>query len=270
MNEDISILYIDDDELAIDYFRTVLEERYKKIITASSGIDGVNKFFETLPDIVIVDIIMPDINGIDVAVKIKEKYKDTEIIAVSSSDSSKNLMGAINAGIRNFILKPVSADKIYKIIEELKEDIKIKRELKEYRKKLEDTVEIRTNRFQRISEKLILEMEERENIEKKYSIIMEILEQNPFGVIVTDGKFNIEYMNKKAVSLAEKEHKVFTGRKIYEVFKDIDTSEIEEKVNKESVLKKEKYIVSKIKGNGNFLDLYQIIIREQIKEEKKK
>jgi YesN/AraC family two-component response regulator len=261
LNEDISILYIDDDELAIDYFRTVLEERYKKIITASSGIDGVNKFFETLPDIVIVDIIMPDINGIDVAVKIKEKYKDTEIIAVSSSDSSKNLMGAINAGIRNFILKPISADKIYKIIEELSENIKIKRELKEYRQKLEETVEIRTNRFQRISEKLITEIEERENIEKKYSIIMEILEQSPFGVVVTDEKFNIEYINKKAVSLAENEYKEYTGKKIETVFSYIDKNEIEENLKKENIFKNEKNIISKIKGNGNFLDLYQIIIR---------
>lgn len=260
MNEDISILYIDDDELAIDYFKTVMEDRDEKIITALSGIDGVNKFFENLPDIVIVDIIMPDINGIDVAVKIKEKYKDTEIIAVSSSDSSKNLMGAINAGIRNFILKPISADKIYTIIEDVSENIKIKRELREHRKKLEDTVEIRTNRFQKISEKLINQIEEKENIEKKYSVIMEIMEQTPIGIIVTDENFNIEYMNNKALNSVEKKFKEYSNKKINTLFSDIKESEIEEKLKKEPILKSEKYIISKIKGNGNFKNLYQIII----------
>lgn len=204
LNEDISILYIDDDELMLDYFKTILAVKVGKIITATSGTEGVNKFFENLPDIVIVDIIMPDINGIEVAVKIKEKYKETEIIAVSSSDSSKNLIGAINAGIRNFILKPVSADKIYEVIEELSKNIRIKRELKEYKEKLEGLVEIRTDRLQRTSEKLLEKIDEKESIEKRYSVMIEIIEQSPFGIVITDDKFNIEYINNRVLTEQKK------------------------------------------------------------------
>lgn len=261
MKEEISILYIDDDVLSIDYFKTLLEEKYSKVITANSGFEGVNKFFENIPDIVIVDIIMPDIDGIEVAVKIKEKYRDTEIIAVSSSDYSKNLLGAINAGIRNFILKPVMAEKIYSVLDDIVENIKIKRELKEYRKKLEETVELRTGKFQRVSEKLISEIEERENIENRYSITMGIMEQSPIGIIVTDNEHNIEYINQKAMGLFEEEGKKIQGRKIETVIKDIDMREIEMKIKKCGIFNNEKYIASVVKGNGNFKELYQIIIK---------
>lgn len=261
MKEEISILYIDDDVLLIDYFKTLLEGKYSKVITATSGFEGVNKFFENTPDIVIVDIIMPDIDGVEVAVKIKEKYRDTEIIAVSSSDSSKNLLRAINAGIRNFILKPVMAEKLYSILDDIVENIKIKRELKEYREKLEETVELRTGKFQRISEKLISEIEERESLEKRYFITMGIMEQSPIGIIVTDTEYNIEYVNQKALSFFERDGKKIHGRKIETVFNDIDMKEAEMKIKKCGIFNNEKYIVSIVKGNGNFKDLYQIIIK---------
>ena len=260
MKEKVKILYIDDDELSLDYFKTVLSDKFGEITTASSGMEGVNKFFENLPDIVIVDIIMPDINGVEVAVKIKEKYSDVQIVAVSSSDSSENLMGAINAGIRNFILKPVSAEKIYKIIDNIIEEIKIRREVSEYRKKLEETVEIRTSRFQRISEKLINEMEERGNIEKKYSVIMEIMEQSPIGQIVTDLGFNIEYINKKAAENIVSEYKDLAGRKLNTVLLDLDTDKMEEKIRKDRVYRSDKYVAERVKGKGNFDDLYQIMM----------
>lgn len=232
---DISVLYIDDDEMALEYFKVIAGNSVEKITTAQSGVKGIEEFYNENPDIVIVDIVMPDIDGVEVAQKIKSKFPETEIAAVSSTSLPEYLIGAINAGIRNFILKPLTKEKLCGIFEEVSQRVEMKKELQQYKDKLENLVNIRTERLQRANEKLILERESKKRIEKRAELFSNAIENMDMPIIITDRNFYIEYANKKACILKGKND--IEGDNLFMLFPELDRKIVEEHIRtKESFL----------------------------------
>lgn len=244
---DLSVLYIDDDDLAIEYFELISSKLVKKIFTANSGAEGIEIFLNEKPDVVIVDIIMPDITGIEVAAKIKSKFSGVEIIGVSSSNAPDNLISAINAGIRNFMLKPLTREKINAVLEESFERVKLNRELGEYREKLENLVEIRTDRLQRANEKLISERELKNRAQKKLEFFYEIFENSDTAMAIFDSKGVVLHANRRAHEKLNKDN--LEGEVLFELFPKINKYEYEQKLLKEGKFFYENIKFEKFKGN---------------------
>jgi two-component system chemotaxis response regulator CheY len=78
-----SVLVIDDEAGVRDSIRLVLGRAGFKVTTADNGLAGVESFFQQPPDVVIVDIIMPLSNGIEVIKKIRETYPGARILAIT-------------------------------------------------------------------------------------------------------------------------------------------------------------------------------------------
>lgn len=109
------ILIVDDEELILIGWKYALESAGYNVRTALNGISAVGITQREKPDIVITDLIMPKMNGIEVCRKIKEMSPETEVVLVSGhpEETRKLQKDFINAGGRDLLLrKPLSTDEI--------------------------------------------------------------------------------------------------------------------------------------------------------------
>ena len=77
---------------------------------ASEGFDAIEKYEELQPDLMVLGLIFPRIDGIEVLRQIKKKYPESKIIICSSISREKNVVEALRHGAGNFIVKPFQAD----------------------------------------------------------------------------------------------------------------------------------------------------------------
>jgi CheY-like chemotaxis protein len=112
--EPLSILVIDDDPDVRDFITSALEEQGYGVSHASDGEDGVKRFEQIRPDLVIVDFIMPGLSGADVARKIRATVADQPILFVSGySETDAVKRTAPDAPL---LTKPFRADALHKAV----------------------------------------------------------------------------------------------------------------------------------------------------------
>ncbi|HHW46748.1 MAG TPA: response regulator [Clostridiales bacterium] len=100
---------------------TLKKNGYEDIIEASNGEEAVEKFVEERPDLVVMDITMPIMNGLESLKKLKEIDKDVKVIMCSAMGQENMVLEALKLGAKDFIVKPFKADRIMKTISSLLE-----------------------------------------------------------------------------------------------------------------------------------------------------
>ena len=107
----MKILVIDDDSAMTDLLEILLEPISVEVITANSGLDGITKAKGSEPDIVILDLMMPDVDGWQICKEIRES-SSVPILILSALDSPGLIAEALNAGADDYIIKPVDHKKL--------------------------------------------------------------------------------------------------------------------------------------------------------------
>jgi len=102
-----SILVIDDDPLIRRTLSSHLHNRGFEVVLAESGEEGFQKFEENFPELVILDNRLPDVSGIDVLKKIKEKHPKAYIIIMTAYDDMKTTVEAVKLGAFEYLVKPL-------------------------------------------------------------------------------------------------------------------------------------------------------------------
>jgi len=110
--ENVKVLYVEDDELAREEVADFLDFEVGSLEVASDGEEGLEKFKTFKPDIVITDINMPKMNGLDMAKSIKKISPKTPIIVTSAYSDSDFIIKAIEIGISRYVLKPIDVDEL--------------------------------------------------------------------------------------------------------------------------------------------------------------
>lgn len=104
----LSLLYIDDDsnirQNAIEYF----SRRFKLVFEATNGLDGYRMYEKYKPDIIITDIKMPYMNGLELSKKIRSVDKKTPIIILSAYTDTSLLLQAIEYQLVKYLIKPLN------------------------------------------------------------------------------------------------------------------------------------------------------------------
>jgi len=102
-----SILVVDDERSNIKVLNTILNPDYT-ILAASDGPDAIEVAEEFLPDLILLDIIMPDMDGYEVLTKLKntEKTKDIPVIFITGLDSNDDKAKGMTLGASDYISKP--------------------------------------------------------------------------------------------------------------------------------------------------------------------
>lgn len=106
------ILLVEDNEDNILLFRFMLEETGYEVIEAVDGISGVEMALKEKPDLVIMDIQLPDIDGMEATRRIRASESDTEvpIVALTSCAMAGDREKALAAGCTGYIEKPIDPD----------------------------------------------------------------------------------------------------------------------------------------------------------------
>jgi len=125
MNKDnISILYVEDETNIREMLTRFLQRFCKELYVAKDGQEGLELYKEHHPDIVISDIRMPKMNGLDMSRAIKEIKHSQLILLLSAHSDSEFLYEAINIGVDAYILKPVDLDLVKEKIQDFTTRIK--------------------------------------------------------------------------------------------------------------------------------------------------
>jgi YesN/AraC family two-component response regulator len=109
---DSSILYIEDDDITRTQLSQFLKSQCKVLYTAADGQEGLTLFKQFEPDIVITDIEMPVLNGLEMAKEIRKTSLSTQIIIITAYTKPEYLLEAVNLQLIQYLVKPISLKKI--------------------------------------------------------------------------------------------------------------------------------------------------------------
>lgn len=115
----IRVVIADDHPLVLEGVRACLEtfDHIEVLGTATSGREALKIARDLRPDIAILDINMPELNGLDTTEMFREELPDTRLLILSMHDDREYISSALNAGARGYILKDVSTDEMVTAIE---------------------------------------------------------------------------------------------------------------------------------------------------------
>jgi len=115
-----SVLIVDDTMFMRIKLRGLLEKwGYQVVGEGVNGLDAVEKFTALRPDIVLMDITMPEMDGITALKEIKKIDPKAVVVMVSAMGQERSVKEAIVAGARNFVIKPFQDDKIQDVLARL-------------------------------------------------------------------------------------------------------------------------------------------------------
>ena len=185
---DLIILIIDDEKNIRDSFRMFLEDYDYQIFEAENGREGLEIFSREKPDLVLCDLRMPEVDGLEVIHKIKDESPNTPIIVVSGTGIIADAVEAIRCGAWNYLLKPIQdMSVLLHAINQAMERSRLIVENRSYQEHLEEEVTKRTQALQQAVKDLNQSHFKLKNSEKKYRAIFDNL-QDVYLEITPDGK----------------------------------------------------------------------------------
>ncbi|MGJ3239822.1 MAG: response regulator [Anaerolineae bacterium] len=124
MTSSISVLYIDDDASNLDTVLRVLTRHGYTVIIARTGTEGLAKALEEHPDVILLDIVLPDIDGFEVCQQIRTtpEIADTPIIGLSGNTMHGDRQRGLSAGFDAYLAKPIMRLELLNAIERLNLD----------------------------------------------------------------------------------------------------------------------------------------------------
>lgn len=122
MEMDKKVLICDDAMFTRTLINDILVKAgYRVAAEASNGVEAIGEYKQVKPDIVIMDLIMPDMGGIEAIKKIKQLDPKAVIIVCSAMGQEALVMEALDAGAQDFIVKPFQPDQIIETLKKLEE-----------------------------------------------------------------------------------------------------------------------------------------------------
>jgi PAS domain S-box-containing protein len=176
-----TILLIDDEPDLLRVLARSLKADGHQVATALNGPDGLAAFEGQHPAIVITDIKMPGMSGIEVLKRIKEREPDAEVIIITGHGDMDNAVEALHFGASDFITKPFRGETLAIAIRRAEEKIDLRRRLKEYTLDLENKIEKSTRELRRRS-----------------NFLTKVIRSSNDGVVATDEELRIVVFNPGA------------------------------------------------------------------------
>ncbi len=172
---DISILFVEDEELLRAIYERILEKVVNRLYIAENGKEGLEQYKIHKPDLIITDIMMPVMDGLEMVDHIRKNDNNVRLVILSAYGEAEYFMDAIKIGVNSFLLKPVETKKLIFLVEELAKGILLEREIKTEelkRKKAEENLrKLNEELERRIEERTIdLQKEIKERIQAEYDL----------------------------------------------------------------------------------------------------
>ena len=146
-NQDKTILLVDDEEGIRKVLGISLADSGYEVLTAENGRKALKLFQEVLPPIVLSDIKMPVMDGIELLKKIKAENPDTEVIMITGHGDMDLAIKSLKPEATDFITKPINDDALEIALKRANERIALRQQLKDYTENLERLVKEKSDRL---------------------------------------------------------------------------------------------------------------------------
>jgi len=115
----ISVLLVDDHTLFRSGVRSLLQRnpRFTVVGEASDGVDGVKRAMQLKPDVILLDLHMPGMTGVETLQLILQGWPEAAVIMLTVSEEGEDLASALHAGARGYLIKNIDADYLVRAIE---------------------------------------------------------------------------------------------------------------------------------------------------------
>lgn len=140
----LTILYVEDDNELRYIIEKYLLKFFSTVKACKDGEKGLEEYKKNRYDIIITDIKMPKLNGLQMATKIKEINEMQDIIILSAYSEIENYVESIRIGVEGYILKPINYEHMNQLLFKVSTKIKNKKENEEYKNNLEQIIELKT------------------------------------------------------------------------------------------------------------------------------
>ncbi len=121
--ENMKILFIDDEDFIREESVEYLSFHCNHVYQAYDGLDGLEMYKKFKPDIIITDIKMPKLNGIDMIKEIRKNDQTTKIIVATAFLETSYLLEAVELGLVKYLVKPIMEDKLLPVLNSCIEDV---------------------------------------------------------------------------------------------------------------------------------------------------
>jgi len=136
-SKELKVLYVEDDPSLREEVSLFLSDIFSGVDLASNGKEGLLKLAENHYHLVITDIRMPEMDGIEMIENIKKLYPQQPILVTSAHNESEYLVKIINLGVNYFITKPIQSDQILSVLYTIVEHIYNEKAMNQYKHDLE-------------------------------------------------------------------------------------------------------------------------------------
>lgn len=110
------VMIVDDSIYLINKLKTIFEKNGFKAVGFTDGHQAVEQYLELQPDLVTLDIVMPETDGLKILEELKKLNPAVKVIMVSSIAMKEKITAAAKLGAKNFILKPFTEEKLMEIV----------------------------------------------------------------------------------------------------------------------------------------------------------
>lgn len=160
---DISLLYVEDERVTREQISRILQRIVTELYVAENGQQGFELYREKRPDIIMSDIMMPVMNGLEMAREIRRLDRDSQIVMLTAYSDTEYLLECIRLGINQYVQKPVDFSQLATAIETCSNYVLLKRKLQQQ--------------------------------EDRIQMLSQAVEQAPAPVMITSLNGSIEYVN---------------------------------------------------------------------------
>lgn len=110
----ITVVIVEDDENAVNIYKQFTNQldQFIVIATASTGKQALNILHSAQPDLILLDIFLPDMNGIDLLREIRREYRGIDVILITAANDTETVSEAIRGGAFGYLIKPIIIDKL--------------------------------------------------------------------------------------------------------------------------------------------------------------
>lgn len=170
MSSSVRVLYVEDNKKIRESVEHYLRRIFDDVDTASDGEEGLQKYQNAPYDIVISDILMPHMNGLEMTEKIKNINPEQEVIIISAYSETTYFAEAIKLGVDAYIVKPIDFEQMNATLYKCVSKLTLLQENKIYKEHLEEEVKKRTESV------IALEEEKIENFQKTLESFVSMIE----------------------------------------------------------------------------------------------
>ena len=156
MRDKSVILIVDDVPSNLDYVEEIIYDNSVEVVRAMNGVEAIEKANKYLPDLILLDIAMPEMDGYDVCTLLKkeEKFKDIPIIFLTARVQEEDIIRGFEAGAVDYIIKPFNFRELLSRVQTHLELKKKTEELKDLNQNLEGIVKERTSDLENANNEL--------------------------------------------------------------------------------------------------------------------